>query len=68
MIGADCKDQPFIKYGGQMSEQEIINMLEHILIEFRAMDVENRKNFDDFCAVRMWSETLKNYETGGFIK
>lgn len=51
-----------------MREQEIINMLEHILIEFRAMDVENRKNFDDFCAVRMWSETLKNYETGGFIK
>lgn len=68
MIGADRKDQPFIKYGGQMSEQEIINMLEHILIEFRAMDVENRKNFDDLYASRMWSETLKNYEAGGLIK
>ena len=42
-----------------MNDQEIITMLEHILIEFRAMDAENRKDYYDFYPAEMWSEALK---------
>ena len=51
-----------------MSEEEIIAMLEHILIEMKIANIENIKDCDDFYAAGLWSEALRIFEDGGLIK